>query len=460
MPIGDGQHSGTWVTFVQGRPKSLSVRRCRLKVVAGPDAGRSFELAEHRIRIGARGEADVSLSDPKVSGVHCEIRLEPDGYRLRDLDSTNGTRVAGYRVFDLFIEAGTVLGLGDTELEFQPLAESLELPLAKEERFGGMVGGSPLTRRLFARLAKVAKTDATVLITGETGTGKDVAAEALHEQSARASGPFVVLDCGSIAPNLIESEIFGHERGAFTGATHAHAGAFERADGGTLFLDELGELPIDLQPKLLRVLERREVRRLGGAKSFKVDVRLIAATNRDLALEVNRGRFREDLYYRLAVAHLELPPLRDRPEDIPLLVEHFLEMLPGGSEARLRPETIEVMKQHPWPGNVRELRNVIERAVLLGEEPQGAPAAEPGAAQQEPERSAEHPPAAIDITVPFKKAKQTLIDDFERRYLTELLEEHAYNLSAAARSAGVDRMTLHKIADRLGIRTRTKSKKT
>ena len=296
----------------------------------------------------------------------------------------------------------------------------------------------------------MAPTDATVLVTGETGTGKELVAEALHEHSPRKNGPFVVLDCGAIPANLMESETFGHERGSFTGATAAHAGAFERANGGTLFLDEIGELPLEMQPKLLRALERKEIRRVGGAKTMQVNIRVVAATNRDLAVEVNKGRFREDLYYRLAVAHLAVPPLRARRDDNPLLVEHILASLPDGLRARPRPETIELMKRHEWPGNVRELRNVVERAVLyrqavrepsiMAPVPAGAGAAPPAAA-----------PVAVDPTVPFKLAKQDMIDEFERRYVRALLDAHGGNISAAARAAGIDRMSIHKILTRLGM---------
>jgi DNA-binding NtrC family response regulator len=324
--------------------------------------------------------------------------------------------------------------------------------LSSADRFGEMVGRSVVMRELFARLAAVAPTDATVLVTGETGTGKELVAEALHEHSARKGGPFVVLDCGAIPANLMESEAFGHERGAFTGATAAHAGAFERADGGTLFLDEIGELPLEMQPKLLRALERKEIRRVGGAKTLQVNIRVVAATNRDLAVEVNKGRFREDLYYRLAVAHLAVPPLRERREDIPLLVEHILGSLPEGRERGPRPETVELMKRHEWPGNVRELRNVIERAVLFRQplrEPSviGLPA--PAGAREGAGAAELRVP--VDPKVPFKVAKQDMIDEFERRYVRALLEQHGGNISAAARAAGIDRMSIHKMLTRLGM---------
>ena len=444
----DDLRTSTWIAQGPEGGPGLRIRRCRLTVVAGPDTGLARDFEANVIRVGARRGADLVLTDGKVSRTHFEIRLDPQGYRVRDLESTNGTFVSGLRITDVYVPPGASIYVGDSRLRFDPLDDSVEVALSKADRFGEMVGRSVVMRELFARLATVAPTDATVLVTGETGTGKELVAAALHEHSLRKDGPFVVLDCGAIPANLMESEAFGHERGAFTGATSAHAGAFERADGGTLFLDEIGELPLEMQPKLLRALERKEIRRVGGARMQQVNIRVVAATNRDLAVEVNKGRFREDLYYRLAVAHLAVPPLRERREDIPLLVEHILAGLPDGRERGPRPETIELMKRHEWPGNVRELRNVLERAVLFRQsvrEPSVVvPARDvPGAASEVR--------MAIDPGVPFKVAKQDLIDDFERRYVRALLDAHGGNISAAARAAGIDRMSIHKILNRLGM---------
>jgi DNA-binding NtrC family response regulator len=462
----DDLRSGTWVTYVGGRATSARLRRCRIEIVSGPDAGLVRDIEAHTIRIGARRGNDVQLTDSKVSGLHCEIRLDDRGYRLRDLDSTNGTYVSGLRVNDVYIAAGAQIALGSTRLKFDPLGESIEIELADTDRFGSMIGRSVKMRELFARLEKLARTDTTVLITGETGAGKELVAEALHDHSPRnqSKGPFVVLDCGSIPPNLIESELFGHERGAFTGATNSYAGAFERAHGGTVFLDEIGELPLGMQPKLLRVLERKEVRRVGGSKTIEVDVRIVAATNRDLGVEVNRGRFREDLYYRLAVARVHVPPLRERKDDLPLLIEHILSTTPGGETASIAQETIDLMMKHDWPGNVRELRNVIERAVLLAEAPDSedslrrAPAPSPKAEQSitvTPSQTATSTDAQmtvpVDVTIPFKNAKQNVISEFERRYISRLLAQHDGNISAAARAAGIDRMSIHKMLHRLGL---------
>jgi len=460
----DDLRSGTWVTYVGGRATSARLRRCRVEVVPGADAGLVRALAASVIRIGARRGNDVQLTDSKVSGLHCEIRLDDRGYRLRDLDSTNGTYVSQLRINDVYIQPGTQIALGGTRLKFEPLGDSVEIELSDTDRFGSMIGRSVKMRELFARLEKLAASDATVLITGETGVGKELVAESLHDLSPRESGPFMVLDCGSIPPNLIESELFGHERGAFTGATSSYVGAFERADKGTLFLDEIGELPLAMQPKLLRVLEAREVRRVGGTKSSAVDIRVVAATNRDLGVEVNRGRFREDLFYRLAVARVHVPPLRERKDDIPLLIEHILASTPGGEKAYIAPETVELMMKHDWPGNVRELRNVIERAVLLAETPgQDALRRAPTPAAPRPETGTHMTPSTtmsqtglalnvpIDVSVPFKLAKQGVVNEFEKRYISRLLEQHGGNISAAARAAGIDRMSIHKMLHRLGL---------
>ncbi|HEY8145905.1 MAG TPA: sigma 54-interacting transcriptional regulator [Kofleriaceae bacterium] len=463
----DDLRSGTWVTYVDGHAASVRVRRCRMEVLAGPDTGLTRDIEAPVIRIGARRGNDVQLSDTQVSGLHCEIRLDERGYRLRDLDSTNGTFVSGLRINDVYVPPGSSITVGSTKIRFQPLGESVELALSSRIRFGGIVGKSVVMRELFARLEKLAASDATVLITGETGSGKELVAESLHEFSPRASGPFVVLDCGSIPQNLIESELFGHERGSFTGAVSSYAGAFERAHKGTLFLDEVGELPLAMQPKLLRALERHEVRRIGGTRTIQVDIRVVAATNRDLGVEVNRGRFREDLYYRLAVARVHVPPLRERREDIEALIEHFLSVTPNAEGAELAPDTVELMKKHDWPGNVRELRNVIERALLLSDSvpmsdgrdvrPTSPQRAIDGEGVSEgpiaPVATLEDETMAvpIDTRSPFKIAKQALVTEFERRYIRRLLAEHGGNISAAARVAGIDRMSIHKMLHRLGI---------
>jgi len=434
--------TATRVLVEAGRPMAVVHQRCRLEVTAGPDRGKSVDVDRPRLRIGTGPANDLVLSDRSVSRLHAEIELGPEGFRLRDLGSTNGTRVGGLRVIDAFLEPGAKLRLGATEVRFEAAGEGLAQRLDPAGSFGGLVGESVPMRALFAQLRRVAPTDATVLLVGESGTGKDLAAEAIVEASPRKDGPFVIVDCGSLVPTLVEAELFGHEVGAFTGAHAAREGAFELAHGGTLLLDEVGELPLEVQPKLLRALESREVRRIGAARPVAVDVRVIAATNRPLAAEVNRGAFRADLYYRLAVVELAMPPLRARLDDLPLLVARLLEEL-GRDPGELRAETVEELARYPWPGNVRELRNFLERALVLDDEA-AAPAA----------FAAPRPPGAapvVDPKVPYRVAKERATADFERAYVQALLARAGGNVSQAARDAKMDRMFLHKLAGRYGL---------
>ena len=440
--------NGTWITPHHGRAPSMSVRRCRMEVVAGPDTGLVIELAQPAMVIGrAGGTADLALNDPKVSGLHCELRLEAGGYRLRDLSSTNGTFVRGVRIVEAYLAPGATIAVGKSGIVFTPLADAVDLPLWSEAGLAGLVGQSPPMRHLFEMLERFARSEATVLIQGETGTGKELVADAIHQRSMRAGGPFQVLDCSSLPEQLVEDQLFGHEPGAFTGAARATVGVFEAGHGGTLFLDEIGELPLETQAKLLRAVESRRIRRIGSTKQIACDVRIVAATNRDLAVEVNRGTFRADLYYRLAVARLTVPPLRERRDDIPVLVAHFLRQLDGAGVAPLPADFLDRAQAHPWPGNVRELRNAVERAALLPHHPTVL-------AEQAAPRPAGSSGAPVDVTVPFKVAKQHMIDDFDRRYLEALLAANDDNISAAARAAGIDRMSIYKMIKRLGLDTR------
>jgi DNA-binding NtrC family response regulator len=428
----------------------LAVRRLRLKAIAGPGKGATVERAMERAVIGSAAECDLALADPSVSRFHAEIVLDDAGLRLRDLGSTNGTRVDGVRIADAWVEAGARIAVGETTVRLEVLREEDEVEVSGEARFGDLVGESAVMRRAFALLARAARTDATVLVVGETGTGKELAARAIHEASSRAKGPFVVVDCGAVARSLVESELFGHERGSFTGAVAMREGAFETADGGTLFLDEIGELDLDLQPRLLRVLDRREVKRIGATGHRKVDVRVLAATNRDLAREVNRGAFREDLYFRLAVIRVELPPLRARKEDIALLARQIAREVAGEGTV-LSDDVIATLESMPWPGNVRELRGFIERALLLrGLDDDGD--GEAPAPSWTPEAT---PTGDTDARIPFKVAKQAVIDRFERAYLENLLALEGGNLTASARRAGLDRVHLLRLLDKFSMRKRT-----
>ena len=410
-----------------------------LCVRGGPDSGTKFRALGGRTVVGLHPRADMVLTDPTVSRFHVEVSIESERISVRDLGSKNGTKLDGVWIEKAYARIGSRLTLGCTEIEICLGLAPIEVEVAREQRFGEMVGESVAMREVFATLAKAARSDATLLVSGETGTGKELAAEAVHAASARRDGPFVIVDCGAIPATLIESELFGHERGAFTGATSSREGAFEAARGGTIFLDEVGELPLDLQPKLLRALEGKHVKRVGGNEHVNVDARVIAATNRNLRTEVNERRFRADLYYRLAVVEVRVPPLREHPSDIPLLVESILESLGVADRPEaniLRSESaLAALQKNPWPGNVRELRNHVERSIALQVHPD-APIAEPAKAKS-PE---------------LKAARQSFVREFERRYLEQLLDEHGGNVSAAARTAGVDRRYLYRLLWRHGLR--------
>ena len=393
--------------------------------------------------IGSHPSNDVVLAHPSISRFHCRVEVSERGARVVDRESTNGTAIDGVRVRDAWLKDGALLMLGSAKLRFAWGQKSVRVALSERRRVGPLVGDSIPMRELFALIERCARSEATVLITGETGTGKEGVAEALHEESGRAGGPLVFLDCGAIPQSLLESELFGHERGAFSGATERRIGAFESAQGGTIVLDEIGELPLDLQPKILRVLEQRTIRRVGGTERISVDVRVIAATRRDVEAEVNAGTFRSDLYYRLAVVRLHVPPLRERLDDIPLLVETLLERL-GVSDAdreRLsRSAFLRRLRAASWPGNVRELRNALERALVLetdGELPAGVlPSDAP----------------LFDPRIGWADARQAAIDRFERRYLEALLAHHDGNVTRAAQAAGLDRVYLHRLLRRHGLR--------
>jgi DNA-binding NtrC family response regulator len=409
-----------------------------LVVAAGPDAGKRFTIEAGVKRLGTGAGCDIRLTDPTVSRMHCELQLQSRAVRLIDEGSTNGTAIDGVRVFTAEIRPGSVLRVGSSELRLERRDDPVVVPLARGDRFGELLGKSVAMRRIYAILERAAKTDVTVLIQGETGTGKDVVARSIHAASPRAKGPFVAIDCGSIAENLIESELFGHVRGAFSGAAGDRRGLFEEAHGGTLFLDEVGELPVGLQPKLLRALETREVRRVGSNASKKVDVRVVAATNRPLARAVNEGTFREDLFYRLAVVEVQLPPLRARREDIPILAQHFHDRLSGGGE-KLPEALVRSMSDRGWPGNVRELRNFVERIVSLGWTPTSdttppKPAEERGDIE-----------ALVPVELPLKEAREVWNSRFEKVYLRALLARTGGNVRRAAELAGVNRRWLQRL---------------
>lgn len=419
------------LTHAHGSLGHTFVNKFNLRVLAGDDKDKKFEVSEEKTVIGTHPSASIILKDPTVSRFHCEIRCDDQGIVVRDLGSRNQTLVNDVPVIHAFLPQGCTLTLGRTSLRFESSDERVTVPVFANDRFGNMVGRSKVMRLAFGLLDKAAKSDATVLLQGETGVGKDIAAESIHENSSRKDKPFVVVDCSAVASNLLESELFGHEKGSFTGAHAQRQGAFEAAHGGTLFLDEIGELSTDLQPKFLRALEQRQIRRVGGTDAMNVDVRVIAATNRQLREEVNGGRFRADLFFRLAVLEVYLPALREHKEDIPLLVDVLLKSLnseQGTAAIALRsPEMREQLQRHAWPGNVRELRNYVERFVALN--------------YAAPFQSVENAKGTTDDKLPFRLARER----WEHHYLKQLMEKHQDNVSAAARAAGLTRVYLHRL---------------
>jgi DNA-binding NtrC family response regulator len=411
-------------------------------VVSGPDAGKSFPVDVDRggrVLLGQSPACAVKLDDPLVSRRHAAFDWVGGALRLSDLGSTNGTFVNGVRAFDVALNGGETINVGGSVLHLEAGEEKVE-SASNQARFGRFVGASPEIQRLYPTMDRIAASDIPVVIEGETGTGKEVLAEALHEAGPRGSGPFVVFDCTTVAANLMEATLFGHERGAFTGALNTSPGLFEQSDTGTLFIDEIGDLDIALQAKLLRAIERAEVRRIGGRQWIRVNVRVIAATRRDLDREVVAGRFRDDLFFRLAVARIELPPLRNRRKDIALLAAHFWEQL-GGEPSALTGDLLDRLQDYDWPGNVRELRNAIARKIALGELSKPAPrtAATP---------SADPIQEIIDLELPFPIARDRIIAVFEQRYVGHVLERHGGNVTRAAHASGVGRRYFQTIRGR------------
>jgi len=446
-PAGDGP--------VHTMPARDVLRVPRLELVVeregGKPAHRSMVLDSDFVRVGAHASNDLPLADRLVSRFHCILERAGEGFRVTDVGSLNGTWIGGARVRDADILPDCTIELGESTIRVRDASAVAETELAVTLSYGALWGASAAMRRMFHVLQRVAPSSSDVLIEGENGTGKELIATELVQRSTRANKPLVIVDCGAISPTLIESELFGHVRGSFTGASRDRAGAFEEADGGTVFLDEIGELPLEMQPKLLRALASREIRRVGETRSRKVDLRVIAATNRRLEREVNSGRFREDLYYRLSVVTIRVPPLRERKEDIPLLIDRFLEGLKAQDKASLFPPSVkDKMMRYDWPGNVRELKNHVERMVVLGGDAALSTIPEEGS---EAESLTGNPaPFEVDLDRPFKEAKETMVERFEHDYLVALLEWANGNVSRAARKAGLDRMYLHRLLQRHGLR--------
>ena len=398
-----------------------------VEIVEGPDRGATLVVEGNepsRVMIGSGPACVARLTDREASRRHAAFEIQGGRLRIVDLGSKNGTRVNGIRITDALLEGGETISLGANTATVTVRGAAPFRPLPPVARFGRLIGASTEMRRLYPLCEKLAASNVPVIIEGETGTGKEVLAESLHESGPRAAGPFVVFDCTTVAGSLVESELFGHERGAFTGATTTRKGVFELAHGGTLFIDEIGDLDPSLQPKLLRAVERSELRRVGGDRPIHVDVRVIAATRRDLDAEVQAGRFRDDLFHRLAVTRIELPPLRARRGDVPVLARWFWKDA-GGDDASFPKDALRRWEHDPWPGNVRALRNAVWRQLALGELAN---------AQDEDDVADARVPAQ---RLPFRRARQAAIAAFERDYVERALAAHGGDTTKAAEASGI-----------------------
>jgi transcriptional regulator with PAS, ATPase and Fis domain len=424
----------------------VRIRKMTLVVTKGADAGKRVALTKKRFVIGKGASCDLRFLDATVSRQHLEIEASEEACFVRDLGSTNGTQINGTRIMEAFLAPGDRVQAGNIELMLQPVYETPEeRSLGALEQFGTLIAASPSMKSILGMLRKAAQSGTTVLLRGETGVGKSALAKALHTEGPRREGPFVVFDCASVAPTLVESELFGVKKGAFTGAYESRAGACELAGGGTLFVDEICDLPIELQAKLLRVLEDKEVQRLGDTKPRKLDIHVIAATRINLEEAVREGRFRRDLYYRIAVLEVMVPPLRNRKEDLPLLCNHFLKETRGDNAwSRFTPALRDELLAYSWPGNIRELRNVLERLECIGPDGVLTP-------QMREERPDEGLAFSFEMDRPFKEAKEELIDAFEREYLAKLLERSKGRIAPAAREAGLNRKYFYDLLRKHGL---------
>jgi transcriptional regulator with PAS, ATPase and Fis domain len=459
--MADDRNAGFTLTSAdEGR--SLRLPNLRVTVTLPDRRTVTATLGLAPLRIGQSPECDLVLADPKVSRRHCELRLTDKGVLLEDLDSRNGTFLRDVRVVEVFLPPSVPATLGDCTLIVQPAGGSAVLPLSAAGSFGSAAGESLAMRALFAKLERAAPTDETLLLLGESGTGKEVLARAIHDNSKRSGGPFQVVDCASIAPTVIEAELFGTVAGAATGVGN-RMGLVEHANRGTLFIDEIGELPLELQQKLLRVLEDRKVRKVGADRWVPIDIRVVAATHRNLRAMVAEGKFRQDLYFRLAVLEMSVPPLRERREDIPLLVERFLSnRTPPMKLDELPPETIPMLLGYDWPGNVRELKNAVARLVLFPEllhellAPAAGPPMPTSAGAPPVERAEagddERLGRFLDLTLP--EAREAVLEELERKYVTAKLRQYDGNISRAAEAMGVSRQLLHRLLDRHGMRAK------
>jgi two-component system nitrogen regulation response regulator GlnG len=445
----DDRQGGTEVSR-EIRPRSpTSVPR--VVAVAGPGAGAAFAMSSALATVGRHPTNDLVLPDPRVSGVHLELQRASNRVRVRDAGSTNGTWFGAHRVTEIELADGGEIVVGGTTLRVERDQEALAATISAHTSFGGLVGESRAMRELFATLERVAAKPLSVLVQGETGTGKEEAARALHAHSPRATQPFVVIDATALPESLTEALLFGHEKGAFTGADQKRSGFFEAANSGTIFIDEIGELPPPLQAKFLRVLEQQEVVRIGGHAPIKVDFRVVAATHRDLRHEIEAGRFREDLYYRLAQVRVVIPPLRERPEDIVILQQSLLSALTEdqGKTVVVEQEALAFLRAQPWPGNVRELRNVLARAVALTQD--GIIRRVDVAGEGFGFRGTRLEREALDLSGTFVSAKERAIDTFEFAYLSALMKRCGGNVSRASRESNLVRHYLRELLKKRGL---------
>jgi DNA-binding NtrC family response regulator len=420
-----------------------TVPRFVLTITGGRDRGVTFTVdgaQPSRTFVGKGPVCQLRLTDPTVSRRHLALDVVPGGLRASDLGSTNGSHVNGVAIIEVLLRGGELVRLGDTVIRVDAV-EPARAPMSHASAFGRVVGASAAMRRLYPLCERLAASDVPLIIEGETGTGKELLAESLHEAGPRARGPFVVLDCTAVPPGLVESALFGHEAGAVPGAATAARGVFEQAAGGTLLIDEIGDLDVTIQPKLLRAIERSEVRRVGSERSIRVDVRLVATTRRDLDREIQAGRFRDDLFYRLAVARIELPPLRDRQGDVALLAQTFWKQL-GGGDTPIPYDFMLRLEDGTWPGTVRELHNAITRRIALGDFEDAGPLAAsgpPDAGRAQSAGGEDVIDRVLALDLPLTPSRDRVVDDFERRYVQRVLARHGGDIARAAAASGIAR---------------------
>lgn len=438
----------------------LSTKAQSLVVEEGPHLGAKLTLDHDILHIGRGDWCDLVLADDRrVSSTHCKLSLTEDGVRIQDLSSRNGIFLEGHRIYDACLTSNCRLMVGESILALHIDSNLQELEVKHYDESGLLVGRSEKMRQIFALINRLSRRDIAVLLTGETGTGKTTVANAIHELSPRQGKPFVSVNCGALPASLIESSLFGYEKGAFTGATHQHKGFFEQAHGGTLFLDEIAELPLELQPKLLDVVERKQLRRLSGSADIQADFRLLTATHRDLKQEVEAGRFREDLYYRLAVVELEIPPLRERAEDVPLLAQRLLMDMSPEQLVELSPDALKTLQHYNWPGNVRQLRNALDRALAFMDESvitpetlmlpsmQESPAARGNKQDTLPYGTSLQVPGPGEKPIALKK----VVAEMERDMIAATLEKTGWDINGTADLLQISRAWLYNRIKKYGI---------